>query len=1014
MKNLTVLLESIEHLSPMYIGNREETTEVRGLIADSRKAQKGDVFVALKGSHCDGHDFVNEMLALGCSAVVVQRGAIDPLSLDTGDTLLVTVPDTYMALAEMAAAWYDYPASQMVRIGITGTNGKTTCTWLIEEMLVACGYKTGVIGTVNYRYRDQDATTLLQSAPMTTPDPLVFQRTLKEMADNRVTHLIMEVSSHALHQSRIGGMQFDVAVFTNLSWDHLDYHHDMEEYFQVKSTLFTRHLKEAGYAVVVTDENAGERDWAAEIAKLVPQNQLIRCGLHQGNDIFVSELKQTYTGSRCTLHVHDEQTMFVSPLTGRFNMRNIVASVGVGVGLGFSLESTCTALQSVQSVPGRFERVSLAETGDADQPAVFIDYAHTPDALLNVLETARALRPRRLICVFGCGGDRDRGKRPEMGKIVGEHADLSIVTADNPRTEKSDAILGDIVPGLEQAGAVELNEEHVWKTSEWSGRFLVIEDRARAIRTACSLAGHGDCVIIAGKGHEDYQIVGREKRYFDDRREAVTGLLTWNSARLLAATGGRIFSGQQDCLYAQVKTDSRAVERDDIFIALRGEKFDGHHFIDSALEQGAAAVIVEEQVKDIPDNVLCIQVTDTLYALGELARYLRKKMQKRITVAAITGSSGKTSVKEMVGAIFAEHWQTKQNEPDRVLKTQGNFNNLIGLPLSLLPLSGQHEAVILEMGMNSPGEIQRLCEIADPDIGCINNIQAAHLEGLGTLEGVARAKGELFATMRTDAVCVVNYDDEHCLEQARQHGGEHVGFAVTPDGRKYSPAVRATRIHCDGEKGSSFTLQIEDIKHRVKLTVPGMHNVSNWVAATGIAWAAGVAFETIIKSMENYQSVDKRMLLEELPGGLRVVNDTYNANPSSMTAALRTVATFGRKCKRIAILGDMLELGKDACILHEQVGVEVGKQGYDYLAVIGEYADAVAGGARKGGMTSDQVFVFDTNQAAATWVYHLFSNGVLAQDDWLLIKGSRGMRMETTIEELRGQLNHEVNEINAV
>ena len=494
-----------------------------------------------------------------------------------------------------------------------------------------------------------------------------------------------------------------------------------------------------------------------------------------------------------------------------------------------------------------------------------MDYAHTPDALFNVLQTARELNPRRLVCVFGCGGDRDRGKRPEMGKIVAELADLAIVTADNPRTEKSEVILEDIVAGLEQVGAKRSEEKDVWRNPEWSGGFLVIEDRARAIHTACSLATHGDCIIIAGKGHEDYQIIGTEKRYFDDRREAVTGLLTWNASRLLAATGGRVVSGIQDCLYEQVKTDSRKTGPGDIFVALRGENFDGRQFVESAVEQGAAAVIVEEGVRDLPDSVLCIQVTDTLHALGDLAGYLRDRMRDRITVAAVTGSSGKTSVKEMVGTIFTEHWQGARNTPDRVLKTQGNFNNLVGLPLSLLPLNGQHEAVILEMGMNRFGEIKRLTEIADPDIGCINNVQAAHLEGLGSIEGVALAKGEMFAGMRADAVRIVNFDNEHCLAQAKQFQGRHIGFAVTPGGRKLSPAVRATRIAGRGDKGSSFTLQIEDVKERVKLPVPGSHNVSNWVAATAIAWAAGIPFATILRSVESYRSVDKRMLIEELP-----------------------------------------------------------------------------------------------------------------------------------------------------
>ncbi|PIE58537.1 MAG: UDP-N-acetylmuramoyl-L-alanyl-D-glutamate--2,6-diaminopimelate ligase [Desulfobulbus propionicus] len=1012
MKTFDSLFQSIAHLSPACQGRPIASLQVRDLVADSRQVDRGAVFVALKGSRCDGHEYLQEALASGCAALVVQEDVVDVVGLDLHDTALVIVSDTHAALAAMAAAWYGYPADGMTKIGITGTNGKTTCTWLIEEMLVACGYKTGVIGTVNYRYRDQAGCTLLQEAPLTTPAPLVLQKTLLDMAENGVTHLLMEVSSHALDQSRIGQMVFDVAVFTNLSRDHLDYHYDMEAYFQTKSTLFTEHLAEGGQVVVVVDEEPAEQDWGAEIAALVPESQVLRCGLGPENDVTVREIRQQYDGTQCTLAALNKQALFTSQLAGRFNLRNMVAAVGVGVRLGLDFEVVCSALQQVRSVPGRLERVCLHAAG-ADHladvlPEVFVDYAHTPDALLNVLRTARELTPGRLICVFGCGGDRDAGKRPEMGRVVGEQADLAIVTADNPRTEQSSSILADIVPGLEQAGAVAIEESALWSQNEISGGFVVIGDRARAIRTACSFAGQGDCVVLAGKGHENYQIIGTRKRFFDDRREAVTGLLTWNTRRLLEAVGGRLLSGKQSRLFERVVTDSRTLEEGDIFVALCGEKFDGHLFVDEAVCKGAAAVIVEQPPERVPDHLVCIQVDDTLHALGELARYLRNRMRDRVVVAAVTGSSGKTTVKEMTAAILRQHMVGTDGGPERVLKTRGNWNNLVGVPLSLLPLNGQHDAVILEMGMNSLGEIRRLTEIADPDIGCINNVQAAHLEGLGSIEGVARAKGELFAVMRPEAVRIVNYDDPHCRIQAKVSGGAHTGFAITAAGRRHRPAVRATRIKECGEKGSLCTLQVEQASQRLRVPVPGLHNVSNWVAASAIAWAAGVPFAPIIQAVEGYKSLDNRMMMEELPGGVHLVNDTYNANPASMAAALRTVATFGGPGRKAAVLGDMLELGADAAELHAQVGFETVRQGYDMLAVTGSYAEAVAAGALNSGMASGQVHVFETTQAVATWLFHLIANGVLTGNDWILLKGSRGMRMETIIDELRRQLHHNV------
>ncbi len=306
--------------------------------------------------------------------------------------------------------------------------------------------------------------------------------------------------------------------------------------------------------------------------------------------------------------------------------------------------------------------------------------------------------------------------------------------------------------------------------------------------------------------------------------------------------------------------------------------------------------------------------------------------------------------------------------------------------------------------MNAPGEIARLAAIADPDIGCINNIQPAHLLGLGSVQGVASAKGELFAGMRPEAVRVVNCDDPHVRRQAALSGGRQIGFAATPAGRRHKPLVRVTRPENLGERGMRFTLHIGNWSHRLTVPMPGSHNVSNCAAAAAVAHAAGIDPESIVRGLQEHVAVDKRLAVSVLPGGLQVVDDAYNANPSSMAAGLQTVAGFGVGCRRMAALGDMLELGAAAAEAHKQIGGLVGGLGYDYLAVAGMHAENVAEAAQAAGMQPSHVRVFKEPQMMGEWVCQLLADGSLGARDWLLVKGSRGMRMEKLIDELELRL----------
>jgi murE/murF fusion protein len=1008
----------------------EAAGKCTGITCDSRAAGPGSLFVAVKGALADGHDFIPQAVEHGSRWLVVEDDP-GPLPVVT----VVRVDNAAEALGWLAAAFYDFPAQSLTLIGLTGTNGKTTVSWMLERMLTGAGCQVGVIGTVNYRYQDGSGRQIIEPAPLTTPGQVQLQQLLRQMVDQGVTHVVMETSSHALFLGRLAGLLFDVALFTNLSRDHLDFHGSMEEYFAAKKLLFTRYLKKEGRAVVVTEPSGMEGiNWGDRLRQeLLGQQALgqqalgqqapvavLACGFQPQAAINADKLSQDINGFSCELSLAGERLAFHSRLTGSYNVLNLLAAAGVGRALGMDAHRIVSGLKEVGQVPGRLERIRLPGVGEDEQPCVLVDYAHTPDALKNVLQTLRSLAEAQLICVFGCGGDRDQGKRPLMGAVAAECASISIVTSDNPRSEDPGTIIQQVAQGAASIGAVERFVEELFgdygvQDGDFPS-FVCIENRKTAVHVACVLAGPGDIVLLAGKGHEDYQVIGQKRIFFDDRVEGINGLLRWTIPHLLKALQGGTINqqGKQTGLLGRISTDTRTLAQGDIFVALVGENFDGHDYLGTAAEAGAAVLIVRQEVeKDVlPEHVVVLQVEDTLKALGELAAYRRRLLGRDLPIVAITGSCGKTTVKEMTAAIFHRHFTADKGtaaDIDPVLKTGGNFNNLIGLPLSLLPVNALHKIAVMEMGMNQFGEIARLTAIADPDIACITNVQAAHLEGLGSIAGVAQAKGELFAGMRPDTVAVVNYDDPH-VRRLPKNSEKIIGFACTPAGRRHKPAVRATRIKDLGAEGMRFTLHIGDWQERINVPTPGRHNVGNCLAAAAMAHAGGVAPETVIAALRNFQSTDKRMQMMTLPGGVRVLNDCYNANPASMAAALRTVSGFGQDCRRIALLGDMLELGEEAEAAHAEIGRQAAELGYDQLAVTGSFAGQVAQGARQAGMAQEQIHVFTDTHGMADWLYTEMVQLRVAADDWLLLKGSRGMRMEAVLQEVEQRFATGINE----
>ncbi len=1003
-----------------------ETSLVSGITADSRKVEKGSLFVALTGSKSDGHDFVQQVVAGGLAAVVVvEKGRLADFpvpAFSPGGVIILEVDDTHLAYAQMAANWYGRPAQGLTLVGITGTNGKTTVSYLLESVLKKQGLAVGVIGTVNYRYGDAQRRSFVFPAPFTTPEPLLLQGLLRQMADAGVTIVIMEVSSHALDQQRLGDLQFTVVALTSFSRDHLDYHHDMADYFAAKSLLFSDHLRPGGVAVIarLPEYNGEEEQRVAHLTALVTAQggRLCECGgpigtQGAGRDIFPLHIQSGCLVTTISLQVGGEQVQINSSLAGDFNVTNMQTALGIARALGVEAALIAARLGEAAGAPGRLQRIYPAAAETAWRPTVFVDYAHTPDALEKALIALSRLPHRRLLCVFGCGGDRDPGKRAIMGEIAGRQCDLVILTDDNPRSEEPTAIVAQIASGVRAAGLVEQTGEWLLQGGlgeEGAKYFVTIHDRSLAIRRALAVAGADDIVLIAGKGHEQYQQGRAGKRFFDDCLEARKGLTAWTSDSLRLATGGVVGGGSRRVVeLGAIVIDSRKVGSRDIFVALRGERRDGHDFLPQVAAAGAGMLVLSQETaaEKIP-NMPHLLVADSLRALGDLAGYRRQLLKEvsRPVVVGITGSCGKTTVKEMLAAIFQQHWPAVVEGleyPEQTLKTQGNLNNLIGLPLSLLPAGPAHKAIILEMGMNQAGEIDRLAHIADPDIACILNIHAAHLEGLGTIDGVARAKEELFAASGKKTTLVVNLDDPLVVACAGKYRQKKIFFSCGCDKAagegQEGPQVWASALERTEQGGQRFCLHIGDRLETIILSVPGGHNVANAVAAAAISHAAGIAIAEIAVGLASFRPVDKRMQVVKGQDGLFLLNDTYNANPASMRAGLITLAEQPGE-RRMAVLGDMLELGPGSQAAHVEIGRCAARQGCHYLALYGDFASATAAGAAEAGMDQARIHIFTDKQAVAPWIRGLVAAGHLQAGDWILLKGSRGMRLEEVVEQL--------------
>jgi murE/murF fusion protein len=899
---------------------------------DSRDIEPGDVFVACPGLSSDGRLYIDKALALGASAVLFEAPASEAIQAAGGDTPMLPVTGLRALLGELADTWYGRPSAALAVVAVTGTNGKTSSVQWIAHALSRNDKPCGTIGTLGAVL--PDGRTL--GGDLTTPDVLTVHRTLAAMRDAGAKAVAMEASSIGIEQGRLDGVRIALAAFTNLTRDHLDYHGTMEHYEAAKARLFRWPGLTA--AIVNADDAAGRR----LIASLPAGTGAMGYSLSDAPEIPAAmrarDLQATSQGQIFTLVSPHGEAQIVTRLLGSHNVSNLLLVAGVLYKLGLPFAQIARELAATDPVDGRLQTVeTLPVTTQAHAgrgPLVVVDYAHTPDALSRALTALRAVavaRSGRLICLFGCGGERDPGKRPEMGRIAAELADHVVVSSDNPRTESPEAIVEQILAGIPKAAKADVQV-----------------DRARAIMQTIWAALPEDVVLLAGKGHETYQDMGGEKLPFDDREWARLALL-------LPQVKG-------------VSTDTRRIGTGELFVALVGENFDAHNYLDQAEGRGACAAVVAHAVGDakLPQLVL----GDTRLALMRIGAAWRSQFS--LPVVAVTGSNGKTTTKEMISAMLAE-WRGEAGR----LATAGNLNNDIGVPLTLLRLRPEHRAAVFELGMNHPGEIAQLAAMAAPTVTLVTNAQREHQEFMHTVEAVAHENGAAITALPDDGIAVYPGDEPYCaIWDALAEPRRVLRFGLQPGLDVYAENiladVSATRCRVVTPVGTA----------ELSLPVPGLHNLRNALAAIASAIAAGVPLDSAVRALAGFVPVAGRMQHKQMTDGTLLIDDTYNANPDSVRVAIDVLGRMAGK--RVLVLGDMGEIGDDGPALHAEAGVYAREHGLDALVTLGEASRAAAAAFGAGAHACASV---DEVVAAL--------RGLRAS--CVLVKGSRFMRMERVV-----------------
>ncbi len=900
---------------------------VKGLSSDTRTIKKGNLFFAIKGSKYDGNRFIEEAFQKGACAVVLSERK----KKFTKTILKKNIPETLI----FACKKY-YKKKPKNIIAVTGTNGKSSVADFFHQFLTLNNIPVASIGTLGVKIKN------FKKLNLTSPDIITIHKTLERIKKLKIENVILEASSHGISQKRLNGLKFKIGIFTNFSQDHLDYHKTMKKYLDAKLKLFTGLMQKKSF--IITSKN------------LQVFNKIKNIALKKKIKIKLSDNYILNKESR------------ENRLVGEFQKQNLEMSALACHILGIPKKKIYNQVNKIKNLKGRLELVKELP----NRSKIFIDYAHTPDAIETVVKALIKHYKSNVTIVFGCGGERDKNKRGKMGKIANRFCNKVYVTDDNPRNESPKKIRNQI-------------KKYVNKN-----KLIEIGNRSDAIKHAIRESQPNDIILITGKGHESYQDYG--KKIFNVSDYKILNKIKINKKKIknreIDLLNNReiikklkISKFNKGFIGASI--NSKSIKKNNLFIPIKGKKTDGHKFIQKALKKKAAfSVSSNKKIKLVKGKIFAVKNTNTF--LNSLA--VEKRLSSNAIIIGVTGSSGKTSVKEILGKylkIFGNTYYSPRS-----------FNNHYGVPISLCNLEKSHKFGIFEIGMSIPGEINKLSKLVKPHIGIITNVAEAHIENFKNLDGIARAKGEIINNISENGFLIIDRDAKYFRyfeKIAQKKGLRVISFG-------YSRKANIFLENLKNEKNSK-KIKVSIFNKKYNFLIKKGH-IKNILVLLSVLNCLDLDINKIIKEIKNLNILEGRgkvSLVKYKKIKFNLIDESYNANPLSMKESITNFSKITTKRTKYLLLGDMLELGKKTDNLHKSLVPYVNNLDIDKLFVHGKKITKIYKKIKKnkqGNILQHKSDVKDTILP------------IIQNNDYLMIKGSNGTGLYKISRNLiRGKYN---------
>ena len=885
---------------------------IKGLALNSKNVKRDYIFFALKGYSFNGENYIDHAIKNGARVIFCSKTC----QFKSKKAYIIKINNVKKYLNEITHKFYKKKPKNI--FAVTGTNGKTSVANFFYQILHANNIPVASIGTLGIRYGKKFIKTNL-----TSPDIITLHKNLEILKKKKIDNVIIEASSHGLIQGRLDGLKLKAGIFTNFSQDHLDYHKTMKSYLNAKLILFSKLLPKKSY--IITNQSIKE----FFIIKKISQKKNLRL---LTIDQEFNQLKKISTS-----------------LIGSFQIKNLSMAVLTAKLCKLSNSKIYKALKKIRNVDGRLEFIKRYP----NNIRVFIDYAHTPDALYEVLKSIKDTFNKNISLVFGCGGDRDFKKRPIMAKIAKKFCEKIYVTDDNPRRENPKKIRKEIVKHLR--GCCYFN----------------IGNRSEAIKKAVTNASLNETILIAGKGHEDYQDYGKKVISISDKtivkklriKKKIKSLKEQSylfNKRIL----NKILLRENNYKFDKLSIDSREIKKNNLFLAIKGKNKDGHNFISKAIKNGASHVISSKNYKKYKK---VIKVKNTISFLNKFAQM--KRLYTEAKILGITGSVGKTSLKNILYNLLKKYGKS--------YASPRSFNNHFGVPLSLSNLNYNDEFGIFEVGMSRTGEINKLSKMIKPNVAIITNIGEAHIENFKNIKGIANAKSEIIANVQREGTVILNRDDK--FFKFLQNKANLKNIKVITFGKSKKSNIRLIKIK-QNKLINQLTISVRDKVVELKIKDINIYNV---LASLAVLEALGLKLKKFSRVFETFRPSEGRGKIHKIKRYkkiFRLIDESYNASPSSVNNAIINFSKIKKDgFKKYLFLGDMLELGKKSEIYHKKLSRVINSSDIDKVFVKGKNSLFTYKNLKK----DKRGNIFQCNQDV-----DLILKNIIANDDYLMIKGS--------------------------